>query len=72
MSQKPETVAPKIERRLRKEIGSGAPLAYTVEDGEAHAATVGSLLGDVGAALTRMERCAPFLFRLNSMIEVVL
>jgi hypothetical protein len=53
MSQKVETLAPKLERRIRKEIGTGAPLAYTVEDGEAHAATVGSLLGDVGAALAR-------------------
>lgn len=65
MSQKAEMVAPKIERRLRKEIGSGAPLNYTVEDGEAHTASVGSLLGDVGAALARKERGTPFLFRLN-------
>ena len=65
MSQKAETFASKIERRLRKEIGSGAPLNYTVEAGEAHAASVGSLLGDVGAALARKERGAPFLFRLN-------
>jgi hypothetical protein len=65
MSQKAETVAPKLERRLRKEIGSGAPLSYTVEDGEAHHASVGSLLGDVGSALVHKERAAPFLFRLN-------
>jgi hypothetical protein len=65
MSQKAETVAPKIERRLRKEIGSGAPLNYTIENGEAHAASAGSLLGDVGAALAGKERGAPFLFRLN-------
>lgn len=56
------------ERRLRKEIGSVAPLNYTVEDGEAHAASVGSLLGDVGAALAHKERGAPFLFRLNFQI----
>lgn len=31
MSQKAETVAPKIERRIRKEIGKGAPLNYAVE-----------------------------------------
>jgi hypothetical protein len=65
MSQKVETVAPKIERRLRKEIGSDAPLSYTIESGEAHAASVGTLLGDVGAALAHKERGAPFLFRLD-------
>jgi hypothetical protein len=65
MSQKAETIAPKLERRIRREIGSGAPLSYKVEDGEAHAATAGSLLGDVGAALARKERGAPFLFRLD-------
>lgn len=65
MSQKVETVAPKLERRLRKEIGAGPPLDYTVEDGEADGASVGSLLGDVGAALVHKERAAPFLFRLN-------
>jgi hypothetical protein len=65
MSQKAETVAPKIERRLRKEIGTGAPLNYTVEKGDAHGASVGTLLGDVGAALVHKERGAPFLFRLN-------
>lgn len=65
MSQKAETGAPKIERRLRNEIGSGAPLDYTIENGEAHSASVGSLLGDVGAAPVRKERGALFLFRLN-------
>jgi hypothetical protein len=65
MSQKVETVAPKLERRIRKEIGSGAPLNYTIENGEAHAASVGTLLGGVGAALAHKERGAPFLFRLN-------
>jgi hypothetical protein len=65
MSQKAETVAPKIERRIRKEIGANAPLNYTIDYGTTHTASVGSLLGDVGAALAGVRRDMPFLFYLN-------
>ena len=51
ISQKTEKVAPKIEQLIRKEIGAGAPLAYTIEDGTAQTASVGSAFRDAATAL---------------------
>jgi hypothetical protein len=50
MSQTVQMVAPKIEQHLRKEIGADAPLAFAVENGEVGKASLGSLIGDLGAA----------------------
>src|SRR4051812_49343966 len=50
-SQDPATVAPKIEEKIREEIGSPAPLPYTIEAGDAATASVGSVLKDIGKAL---------------------
>lgn len=63
MSQKAETIAPKIEQLVRQEIGANAPLAYAVENGEAGTVTAGSLLGDLGAAF--VGGTVNQLFRLN-------
>ena len=54
-SQKVETIGPKVEEKVREEMGASAPLQYQVEEGEARAATVGSFLGDIAGALVGGE-----------------
>ena len=62
-SQDATFVAPKVEEKVREELGSSAPLSYQVETGEAATATIGSVLGDIGSAL--MGGAENMLFRLN-------
>jgi hypothetical protein len=50
-SQSVETIGPKVEEKIREEIGAPAPLPYQVEGGGADTATVGSFFKDIGAAL---------------------
>ena len=50
-SQDPADVGPKIEERIREEIGSAAPLPYTVEQGDAATVSAGSFLKDIGKSL---------------------
>jgi hypothetical protein len=50
-SQDAEKVGAKVEEKVREEVGTGAPLAYQVEDGGAGGLSVGSFLKDVGSAL---------------------
>jgi len=50
-SQKPDTVGPKVEELLRKEMGAPAPIPYAVEAGDERAYGVGMAIGDVGRAL---------------------
>src|SRR5438067_10031786 len=62
-SQDPATVGPKVEEKVREELGASAPVAYQVEMGEAATVSVGSFLRDVGSALVGGKDEA--LFRLN-------
>jgi len=50
-SQDAATVGPKVEEKVREEVGASAPLSYEVEAGDASTASVGSFLGDVAGAL---------------------
>ena len=50
-SQDPAHVGPKIEEKIREEIGSSAPLPYTVEQGDAATVSAGSFLKDIGKGL---------------------
>jgi len=50
-SQQPETVVPKIEEILRKDIGVDAPIPHSVEDLNVSRANVGSMLHDAGVSL---------------------
>lgn len=50
-SQDAGYVGPKVEEKIREEIGSGSPLPYAVEDGGAGTASVGSFLKDIGKGL---------------------
>jgi hypothetical protein len=50
-SQSVETIGPKVEEKIREEIGAPGPLPYQVEGGGADTATVGSFFRDIGAAL---------------------
>ncbi|MBV9215260.1 MAG: hypothetical protein JO053_03705 [Acidobacteria bacterium] len=50
-SQDPAYVGPKIEEKIREEVGSSTPLPYTVEQGDAATASVGSFLKDIGKGL---------------------
>jgi hypothetical protein len=50
-SQKPDTIGPKVEELLRKEIGAPAPISYDVEGGDGKAYGVGTAIGDMGRAL---------------------
>lgn len=43
-SRDPQTVGPKVEQLIRKEVGAPGPLAYTVADGSPEPYTVGSAL----------------------------
>ena len=62
-SQDAAYVGPKVEEKVREELGANAPLAYQVEAGDAATATLGSVLGDIGSAL--VGRTDNMLFRLN-------
>ena len=62
-SQDAASVGPKVEEKVREELGASAPLSYQVETGEAATATIGSVLGDIGGAL--MGGAENVLFRLN-------
>jgi hypothetical protein len=62
-SQDAASVGPKVEEKVREELGASAPLSYQVETGEAATATIGSVLGDIGGAL--MGGAENMLFRLN-------
>jgi len=50
-SQDPATIGPKVEEKVREEVGASAPLPFQVEAGEAATVSVGSFLGDVAGAL---------------------
>jgi hypothetical protein len=50
-SQDAGVVGPKVEEKVREEVGASAPLPFQVEAGEAGTLTVGSFLGDVAGAL---------------------
>jgi hypothetical protein len=50
-TQQLEKVGPRIEDKLRKEIGASAPLPYEVENGHAGATTAGTFLQDVTRGL---------------------
>ncbi|MCW3054528.1 MAG: hypothetical protein JWN14_3698, partial [Chthonomonadales bacterium] len=41
-SQDAATVGPKVEEKVREEIGAGVPVVYTVEEGNAGPATFGA------------------------------
>jgi hypothetical protein len=62
-SQDAASVGPRVEEKVREELGASAPLSYQVETGEAATATIGSVLGDIGSAL--MGGAENMLFRLN-------
>ncbi|MGO8794607.1 MAG: hypothetical protein ACLQLC_07280 [Candidatus Sulfotelmatobacter sp.] len=59
-SRDPQTVAPKVEELIRKELGAAVPIAYTVAEGTPEPYTVGSALRTalVGGQLQ-------FVFQLN-------
>ena|ERR1700682_5557825 len=50
-SQDATYVGPRVEEKVREELAASGPLSYQVETGEAAAATIGSVLGDIGSAL---------------------
>jgi hypothetical protein len=50
-SQDAEYVGPKVEEKVREEVGANAPVPYRVEAGEAATASVGSFVGDVARGL---------------------
>ena len=62
-SQKPDTIGPKVEELLRKEIGTPAPISYDIEREDGTSYGVGTALGDLGRAIFggRADR----LFNLN-------
>jgi hypothetical protein len=49
-TQKPEKVGPRIEEKIRGELGAVAPLSYTVEEGEAGSTSTRRFLSDVAKA----------------------
>ena len=55
-SQDPATIGPKVEEKVREEVGASAPLPFQVEAGEAATVSVGSFLGDVAGALETLQR----------------
>ena len=62
-SQDAAYVGPKVEEKVREEVGAGAPLPYRVETGEASTVSVGSFVGDVARGLVGGKDEA--LFRLH-------
>jgi hypothetical protein len=50
-SQDAAIVGPKVEEKVREEVGASAPIPFQVEMGEAGKATVGSVLKEIGGAL---------------------
>jgi hypothetical protein len=50
-SQSVETIGPKVEEKIREEVGASAPLPYQVEAGGANTVSFGSFFKDIGAAL---------------------
>ncbi len=62
-SQDAATVGPKVEEKIREELGATAPLNYEVETGDAATATLGSVLSDIGNAIIGGKDNT--LFRLN-------
>lgn len=50
-SQDAATVGPKVEEKVREEIGASGPVTYKVEMGEGTKATVGRFLSDIGHTL---------------------
>lgn len=50
-SQDPATVGPKVEEKVREEIGASGPLTYQVEMGEKTEVTVGRFFKDIGRSL---------------------
>ena len=61
-SRDPQTVGPKVEELIRKELGSAMPIAYTVAEGAPEPYTVGSALK---AALV------PLVPHMSSQLETV-
>jgi len=66
-SQDAATVGPKVEEKVREEIGAGVPVAYTVEQGNAGPATFGAFLHNIGTQL--VGGAEETLFYLNFDIE---
>jgi hypothetical protein len=62
-SQDAGYIGPKVEEKVREEVGAAAPVPYQVEAGEASTVTVGSFLKDIGGALVGGKDEA--LFRLH-------
>ena len=50
-SQDAAFIGPKVEEKVREEVGANAPVPYSVEEGEAATASVGSFIGDIAGAL---------------------
>jgi hypothetical protein len=50
-SQDAAIVGPKVEEKVREEVGASAPIPFQVEMGDAGKATVGSVLKEIGGAL---------------------
>jgi len=50
-SQDAAVVGPKVEEKVREEIGAGSPVVYTVEQGNAGPSTVGAFLHNIGTQL---------------------
>jgi hypothetical protein len=50
-SQDAEYVGPKVEEKVREEVGATAPMPYRVEMGEASALSVGPFVGDAARGL---------------------
>jgi hypothetical protein len=51
MGQDGQTVAPKVEELLRKELGAAGPIAFAVETEGSGGVSAGSVLKDVGTSL---------------------
>lgn len=50
-SHKIEVIGPKVEEKIREELGSPAPLPYQVEDGNAGEMSAGKFFGDIASGL---------------------
>lgn len=61
--QKTEEIAANVEEMLRKELGMGSPIPYTIEDGNASKTSLGSVLTE-GASLLFFGREEVLLFAL--------
>jgi hypothetical protein len=58
-TQAPEKVGPRVEELLRTELGSPAPIAYQVEEGDAGKTTAGAVLKEALALLLVGKQAVP-------------